>query len=386
MKRILLALICSGVCLTAVAQSGSPRDSCAAYRLGIEELQQLPGMTVRLAFHFVALPDGRNFAPEAELEKLRAATFLYYVLGEMNTRMRVAVLDYPPSRDTRLRFALVNGPQEPLASCFFYGNRDKVVPLDGAMNVVFTDYRGRGKAPDGAITGTGSNRITVYNRLQTYLAGSQDTWTVARLINHEFGHTQGLDHSFKCDNPCAGIDLEPREECFGVCTTNNAGSTAGTNCYGGSERALMMGYGTQLSLTVCETEQLLNYLLNHPRPYINFDRCTPRPATPPQVFRGAGTQVLGGGRKLYFQDLIVGAGTTLAVRCPVEMAPGTSVLVEAGGQLVIDGGSLTNACPTRGWGGIRVAAGPGGGVPPVVLRNGGRVEERVRAVGVPFPY
>ncbi len=385
MKWILLALLC-GTCLTAAAQSGSPRDSCAAYRLGIDELQHLPGMTVRLAFHFVALPDGRNFAPESNVEKLRAASFLYYVLGEMNTRMRVAVLDFPPSQDTRLRFALVNGPEDPLASCFFYGNRDKVVPLEGAMNVVMTDYRGRGRAPDGSITGVGSNRITIYNRLQDYLAGSQDTWTVARLINHEFGHTQGLDHSFKCDNPCAGIDLEPKEECFGVCTTNNAGSTAGTNCYGGSPRALMMGYGTQLSLTVCETEQLLNHLLNHPRAYVDFDRCTPRPAAPPRVFSGAGTRVLSGGRKLYFRDLVVAAGATLELRCVVEMAPGTAVIVEAGGQLVIDGGQLTNACPTRGWGGVRVAAGPGVEMPPVVLRNGGRVEERVRPPIVPIPY
>ncbi len=386
MKRILLALICCCSCLTAGAQSGSPRDSCADYRLTVDEWQRMPVVTVRLAFHFVALADGRNFAPEAEIEKLRAATFMYYVLEEMNQRMRLALLDYSPSRDLRIRFALVNGPDNARASAFFYDHDAPVKPLDAALNVILTDYRGRGNPPDGSISGAGSNRITIYNRLQTYLSGSQDTWTVARVINHEFGHTQGLDHSFKCDNPCAGIDLEPQEECYGECTTNNSGSAAGTNCFGGSPRALMMGYGTQLNLTVCETEQLWNYLLNHPRPYLSFDRCDPVAGAIPLIVEGAGTQVVSGGKKLYPTDVIVRSGATLEVRCRLEMGPGASIIVEAGGQLVVDGGAITNACPTRGWGGITVAGRTGGARPPVVLRNGGRVEDHIRLPAIPSPY
>ncbi|MBB4078478.1 hypothetical protein GGR28_001091 [Lewinella aquimaris] len=245
----------------------------------IHELQALSPATFRLAFHFVGLEDGRNFtgdpddpvlAAHGNNEKLRADVLMRYLLNEMNFRFRTALLDFAPSRDARIRFALVNGAEEPLRSAFFYRHGERVRTLDDAMNIIFTRYPGPGKAPDASVPGVGSNRIHVYNRLPGFLKGSHDTWTIARIINHELGHTQGLDHTFNCNNPCAGIDLEPEDECFGACTTNNNGSAAGTNCYGGSGRDLMMGYGSQLHLTVCETEQLWNYMLRHPRPWVEL--------------------------------------------------------------------------------------------------------------------
>ena len=236
--------------------------------LTIDDIQELPDTTFRLAFHFVGLPDGRNFvvdpadsllAAHGDNEKLRADVLMGYLLRELNYRYRTALLDYPDSRDTKLRFAYAAGPERPLESAYFYAHGERPRRVPGAFNVILTTYRGRGK-PNGATTGVGSDQIFLYNNLQSYLAGSVDTWTPARILAHEIGHALSLDHTFKCDNPCAGQGFDPAEECFGNCVGDNYGSGP-VNCFGGSQRELMMGYGTQLYLTTCEVERIWNYLL-----------------------------------------------------------------------------------------------------------------------------
>ena len=253
----------------------------------VDRLADYPTVTFRLAFHFVARADGLNFARSSQdalvlahggHEKLRADVLIYYLLEELNLRFRQALLDHPASRDTRIRFVALRG-SDLLASASFYGYRDPVTYLPDALNIVITPYRAGARAPSGSTPGVGSNRIYLYQLLDSYLRGSDNTWDPARVLAHEFGHTRGLDHTFKCDNPCNGVDLVAEEECFGRCASNNAGSTtAGINCFGGSARKLMMGYGSQLHLTRCETEQLWTYILNHPAPYQEFSGPLPQEA------------------------------------------------------------------------------------------------------------
>ncbi len=248
-----------------------------AQSIGMDSILRSPPITVRLAFHFVADTAGRNFVSDRQdslllahggHEKLLADVFMYYVLGEMNKRMRLAVLDVPETRDTRIRFALVNG-KDYLRSAYFYGNGERPRMIDSALNLVFRPNLRKG-APT-AQTGYHSNRIDVFNVLRTYLGGSHDTWSVARTINHEFGHTQGLKHSFNCSNPCDGAGLLVADECGGECVSNDS-RNGESNCYGRSPRDLMMGYGTQLHLTVCELEWLWTAMLQRPKTYLTIER------------------------------------------------------------------------------------------------------------------
>ena len=272
--RHLLLLACCWVQLL------SAQTARAVASFSVDHISDYPTVTFPVVFHFVARADGLNFAQTTQdslllahdgHEKLRAEIFMYYVLRELNGRFSSALLD-APTKDTRIRFVYRYPDRKPLRGARFYGYRDPVNYVADALNIVITPYRGRGSAPSGSTPGTGSNRIFIYNILERYLRGSHDTWMPARIIAHEFGHTCGLDHTFKCDNPCAGVDLFPEQECYGRCTTNNTGSTsAGVNCHGGSARELIMAYGSQVHLTRCELEQLWNYLITHPAPYQHFD-------------------------------------------------------------------------------------------------------------------
>ena len=237
--------------------------------MSMDEIQSLPDTTLPLAFHFMALPDGRNFvldpqdtllAAHGNNEKLRANVLVYYLLGELNRIFRDGMLDYAPSKDSKIRFALYRDSASRLTGIQFYAYKEPVRMVPEAYNIIFR-YR-PGKSPDGATGGTGSRRIMVYNVLQQYLAGSNDTWTVARNIGHEIGHALSLDHTFNCANPCAGQGFDPLEECYGECVDHNFGSGP-VNCFGSSDRQLLMAYGAQVHLTVCEVERMWNYLLQH---------------------------------------------------------------------------------------------------------------------------
>ena len=261
MKIAIAVLLC---CIASVME---------AQRTALAEIQSRSApATFRAAFHFVAKADSSNFVEAGTITTnplLQTDVLINYLLKEMNDRFRTAVLD-APSRDTRVRIEPVGGRADLRVSTYFYGPGERVAGLPGALNIIFMPYNRRGKSPTAATDGAGSNRIYVFNLLDQYTGGGNDWWSVGRSLIHEIGHTQGLDHTFKCDNPCDGVDLTVREECYGECATNNAGSVGSTNCYGSSKRELIMGYGSQVYLTACETEQWWKYLLAHRQPWVDY--------------------------------------------------------------------------------------------------------------------
>ncbi len=56
----------------------------------------------------------------------------------------------------------------------------------------------------------------------------------------------------------------------------------------------------------------------------------------------------------YYQTVVVDSGVTLTITCRVEMAPSAKLIVRPGGKLIVDGGTLTSACPGELWQGIEV--------------------------------
>jgi hypothetical protein len=52
--------------------------------------------------------------------------------------------------------------------------------------------------------------------------------------------------------------------------------------------------------------------------------------------------------------IVVDSGACLTIKTPVHFSSESNILVKQGGKLIIDGGTLTNACPETLWGGIIV--------------------------------
>ena len=53
-------------------------------------------------------------------------------------------------------------------------------------------------------------------------------------------------------------------------------------------------------------------------------------------------------------DIVIKSGATLTVKSTLYMAPDAKILVEIGGQLTVNGGTITNACDNLPWKGIEV--------------------------------
>lgn len=58
--------------------------------------------------------------------------------------------------------------------------------------------------------------------------------------------------------------------------------------------------------------------------------------------------------RLMRQDIIVKNGATLTIKSIIEFAADSKIVVERGGRLIVDGGTLTNGCLGELWGGIEV--------------------------------
>ncbi len=330
-----------------LSTKATPRPPTAKFDLTFDEIRSLPTVHYKLAFHFEANPAGENFTcnPEDSLVQvnslLYASNYVYYVVWKMNETLEKALLIDGNETDANIRFGLVN--EDWCASSYFYANGERPTLLKNAFNVVCS----WDSPTDGLLAATnyGSNTVYVRNVINNLLKGEEESdnnfWDVARVILHEFGHTNSLKHSFNCKNPCGGVDIDVKAECNGNCYPTDSRSKG---CFGGfSKRRLIMAYGIQLHFTPCETEQLWNYLLNNPRPYQYLDPCRETPGPDPIVYDTQDT-LTWTGKKMFNKNVLIKAGTTIDARHDILMAPGKTITVESGGELFLNGGRIAELC------------------------------------------
>jgi Secretion system C-terminal sorting domain len=246
-------------------------------------------------------------------------------------------------------FELVNGPD--CASMFLYDYNESLVPLNNAININFVldplDPGVRG------YTNYGSNRIYIENALDEFLTGNNNWWSMSGLISHEFGHTRYLKHTFNCSNPCGGIDLDVEAECCGQCWPTDSYSEG---CWQCSEDNLMMSYDAgQIHLTECETREIWSYIVNTPRAYQEIDYCAETLGADEIVF-DYNNYVVWDQNKFFNKNIIIKSGTTVEVQCEVLMGASKQIIIESGGRLLVNGGTISNLCSEL-WSGIKVYGG-----------------------------
>ena len=85
-----------------------------------------------------------------------------------------------------------------------------------------------------------------------------------------------------------------------------------------------------------------------------------------------------------YSNVIIESGTTLSITSTVKLANNCKITVQPGAKLIIDHGTLTNACPGELWQGITVYGDPN--LPfnygYVEVRNGGTIENAIAGITV----
>ncbi len=199
--------------------------------------------------------------------------------------------------------------------------------------------------------------------VSAYQNRPQNLYAFAQHMAHEFGHIFGLnhtyDHSPRETNVIGSMEFlwdvfgteqqtwcqhtHPSHVCYhdtgfdcnpydpsNSCTNNIMGGTK----YSGHFSALQCGR-IQRALQVSSLRHFAYGEENPPDLHITSN------------------QLVDYTRK-YYQDVIVDSGITFTITCQVEMSPNARIIVRPGGKLVVDGGTLTSACPGEMWQGVEV--------------------------------
>ncbi len=183
--------------------------------------------------------------------------------------------------------------------------------------------------------------------------GNGNGWVAAQHLSHEIGHALGLCHTWCCDN-CkekvdptlsdflsdvfAGPPYSLHQSAWSLDPTLPT-NTATNNMMGSTFAA---GYFSPLQMGRMHRQLALGNIRNLASGYT---------AEPLEI---TSNEEWDFSMKLY-RDLVVKSGATLTVKCFVRFVKEARVIVEPGGELILDGGHLTKSEFEDWWGGVYVS-------------------------------
>lgn len=168
-----------------------------------------------------------------------------------------------------------------------------------------------------------------------------ENWQMAPLFNHEVGHILGLRHAWTRYDGCDDTPAHP-----------NCWDHFDPRCKKGHSNNMMDYNNSQMALTPCQigiATKNMHLLTHRSRKILLKDWCDYNPEESLIVYEDLHLD-----RHIDLKgDLIIKKGATLTISCRVHVPRGGSIIVEAGGKLILDGSYLHNDCGER-WSGIKV--------------------------------
>ncbi|MDD3691746.1 MAG: T9SS type A sorting domain-containing protein [Bacteroidales bacterium] len=361
-----------------------------------------PIKTIRINFNIWRLDDGTG---NYWLDLPEYRDTLQMIIDNLNYIYSTNVSSSDPIQgavfisDTRVRFEI---------DSVYYINNSNVAfwtNVDGVNNYMLSLYPERGNnfnyhlnladgpgGASGASNGYSSDRpaiITYYQRegITTHL------WGFAIHMAHEFGHNFGLNHSYSDHEVTLIDDPEFLWDLFGTetqswcekppthvcshdanwnCEPFDPSNTCTNNIMGGSYKA---GHFTALQCGRIHRALAVSTMRKYAYGYSS---------TPLVISKNTTWDV----KMKIYQDIVIDSSSSLTVTCTIEMVPNASIIVRPGSKLILDGGTLTNACDGELWGGIFVEGDPSDATQSennqgvVELLNGATIENSVCAINL----
>lgn len=169
-------------------------------------------------------------------------------------------------------------------------------------------------------------------------------WYMAKLFNHELGHSLGLPHSWNTNDGCDDTPTHPN--CWNYTTTPPCNEEISNN---------MMDYNQcQCALTPCQIGKIRSYMSrpnNMQRKFIAKDWCERDPANDITIYRGDSVKWIG--HRDIRGNITIQPGGVLEITCTLSMPRDGKITVKPGATFIMNGSTITNTCGDQ-WEGIEI--------------------------------
>ncbi len=186
--------------------------------------------------------------------------------------------------------------------------------------------------------------------------GKLKFWDYATLLNHEIGHVFGLNHAWTKSDGCNDTPSHP----------NCWGPNGKAPCDGEVVSNNVMDYNAnQMAITPCQLGRVHRKIAKESskkRGLVIPNWCDPVVDKTIIIDR----HVEWSGAKDLRKDIVILPDASLTVSCRLSLARGRKIVVKKGGQLILNGGRIHNACGDR-WGGILIEKNK---EKPALIKNG----------------
>jgi len=167
-------------------------------------------------------------------------------------------------------------------------------------------------------------------------------WVHASLLNHEVGHVLGLSHTWNTNDGCDDTPKHPN--CWAPTETGRCQGVVSNN---------MMDYNSnQHAISPCQIGKMrknMAKLKSRQRDLVKQTWC--RLDTNKNVLITGEVEFLGA--KDLEGNLRISQNSSLLISCRLSMPAGSEIIVEPGGQLILNGAHLHNSCGLE-WEGIKI--------------------------------